>query len=77
MELLAEFPITQISNALKTGKTIRLYAHCHGKYWDATFVERTQLREYLETATGVAQQCNTRQNNPPGIRNQSCIKGNL
>jgi hypothetical protein len=56
MEWLAEFPIVQISNALKAGKTIRLYARCHDKYWDATFVERIQLREYLDAATGEARQ---------------------
>jgi hypothetical protein len=36
--------------ALATGAPICLYAQCHGKAWQATYLEREQLREYLEAA---------------------------
>jgi hypothetical protein len=46
-QLLTEFPVAFIANALATGKGIRLYASCHDTFWTATFLERQQLREYL------------------------------
>ena len=49
-ELLAEFPTASIAEALATGGSIRLYAQCHNKAWQASCLEREQLREYLEAA---------------------------
>jgi hypothetical protein len=54
-ELLTEFPVAFIANALATGKGIRLYASCHDTFWTATFLERQQLREYLGVARIEAQ----------------------
>ena len=47
-ELLTEFPTASIAEALVTGGSIRLYARCHNKVWQASCLEREQLREYLE-----------------------------
>jgi hypothetical protein len=44
---LAKYPIAVIANALLTGRSLRLYASCHDKYWTATFSEREQLRKHL------------------------------
>lgn len=49
-EFLAEFPEMAVARALASGDTIRLFASCHGKAWNANSVEREQLREYLEAA---------------------------
>jgi hypothetical protein len=49
-ELLTEFPTASIAEALVTGGSIRLYARCHNKVWQASCLEREQLREYLEAA---------------------------
>ena len=49
-ELLMEFPTASIAHALDAGDSIRLYADCHGKVWQASCLEREQLREYLEVA---------------------------
>jgi|SRR5882724_411541 len=46
-EQIATLPIATLTRGLLTGKSIRLYAACHDKYWDATSVEKEQLREYL------------------------------
>jgi hypothetical protein len=50
-ELLTELPTASIAEALATGRSIRLYASCHGKAWQANCLEREQLRDYLEAAT--------------------------
>jgi hypothetical protein len=47
LESISELPIAVIANALLTGKSIRLYASCHDRFWTATFVEREQLRKTL------------------------------
>jgi hypothetical protein len=49
-ESLSEFPIAAIADALVTGDTIRLFASCHDKVWNASFIEREQLREYLDAS---------------------------
>ena len=46
-EQLATFSIATLTRGLLSGKSIRLYAACHDKYWDATRIEKEQLREYL------------------------------
>jgi hypothetical protein len=46
-EQLATFSIAILTRGLLSGKSIRLYAACHDKYWDATRIEKEQLREYL------------------------------
>jgi hypothetical protein len=40
-------PIAVIVNRLLTGRSLRLYSHCHDRYWTATFTEREQLRKSL------------------------------
>ena len=47
-ELLTEFPSEAIAAALATGDTIRLFASCHDQVWDASYIEREQLKEYLQ-----------------------------
>jgi hypothetical protein len=47
-ELLTEFPAAAAAEALIRGDTIRLHASCHGRVWQASNLEREQLREYLE-----------------------------
>jgi hypothetical protein len=47
-ELVVELPTAPLAEALATGGSIDLYANCHGKAWQASFLEREQLREYLE-----------------------------
>jgi hypothetical protein len=42
-------PIAVIADSLLTGKSLRLYSHCHDRYWTATFVERERLRKSLAT----------------------------
>jgi hypothetical protein len=49
-ESLAELPAAPIAEALASGDSIRLYARCHGKIWQASSIEREQLRAYLEAA---------------------------
>jgi len=49
-ESLAEFPSASIAEALATGGSIRLYAECHDKAWQATLLEREQMLEYLQAA---------------------------
>jgi hypothetical protein len=44
-----QLPIAVIAQALLTGKSIRLHASCHDQYWNATFIEREQLRKTLST----------------------------
>jgi hypothetical protein len=39
--------IAVIANALLTGKSLRLYSHCHDRFWTATFTEREQIRKAL------------------------------
>jgi hypothetical protein len=46
-ESVSELPIAMIANRLLTGKSLRLYSHCHDRYWTATFTEREQLRKSL------------------------------
>lgn len=47
-ERLTEIPVAVVTAALVKGGTIRLHATCHDKWWDATAVERQQMREYLD-----------------------------
>jgi hypothetical protein len=47
-ESLTEFPAACVAEALISGDTIRLHASCHGRVWQASNLEREQLREYLE-----------------------------
>jgi hypothetical protein len=47
-ELLNEFPIASVAEALAAGGSIRLHAKCHGKAWQASALEREQVREYLD-----------------------------
>lgn len=49
-EFLAEFPVAVVADALVTANSIRLYARCHDKAWDASAIEREQLREYLSAS---------------------------
>jgi hypothetical protein len=49
-ESLTELSTASIAEALTTGDVIRLYAQCHDKVWQASCLEREQLREYLEAA---------------------------
>jgi hypothetical protein len=51
MESLGEYSIAAVADSLLTGRSIRLYARCHDKYWTATFLEREKLREYLAAIT--------------------------
>jgi hypothetical protein len=50
-ESLTEFASASIAEALVTGDSIRLYASCHGKAWQASSLEREQLQEYLDAAS--------------------------
>ena len=45
-----EVPTASIAEALATDASIRLYAPCHDKVWQASCLEREQLAEYLEVA---------------------------
>jgi hypothetical protein len=47
-EWLMEFPAKVVADALESGAAIRLFASCHATVWNASFVERQQLGEYLE-----------------------------
>jgi hypothetical protein len=67
-ELLTEFPVPFIANALATGKGIRLYASCHDTFWTATFLERQKLREYLGAMRIEAQARISNAEQPTGYR---------
>jgi hypothetical protein len=47
-ERLTNFSATMIGEALGAGNTIRLFASCHGEWWSASYIEREQLKEYLD-----------------------------
>lgn len=47
LESISEMPIAVIANGLLTGKSLRLYSHCHDRYWSANFTEREGLRKAL------------------------------
>jgi hypothetical protein len=47
LESISEIPIAVIAGGLLSGKSLRLYSNCHGRYWTATFTEREQLRKSL------------------------------
>jgi hypothetical protein len=47
-ESLNRFPIASTIEALVAGDSIRLQVNCHDRSWQASFLEREQLREYLE-----------------------------
>jgi hypothetical protein len=49
-ELLTAFPTDEIAQALATGVSICLYAQCNDRKWQASALEREQLREYLEAS---------------------------
>jgi hypothetical protein len=49
-EALAEYRIAAVTIALTVWGSMRLHAECHDVYWDASDVEREQIREYLGTA---------------------------
>ena len=50
-ESLTELPAALIAQALASGDSIRLYARCHSKIWQASGIEREQLRAYLQAAS--------------------------
>jgi hypothetical protein len=47
LESVLEMPVSVIAHRLLSGKSLRLYSHCHDRYWTATFTEREQLRKSL------------------------------
>jgi hypothetical protein len=49
-EWLTEFSMAALAEALDTGVSIRLYARCHDRVWQATETEREQLSAYLAVA---------------------------
>jgi hypothetical protein len=49
-ESLAEYRVVAVTIALFEWGSMRLYADCHQVFWDASLVERDQIREYLGTA---------------------------
>jgi hypothetical protein len=49
-ELLTEYAAASLVEALINGDSIRLYASCHRQVWQASVIERDQLRQYLEAA---------------------------
>jgi hypothetical protein len=59
LESVSEMPIAVIANGLLTGKSLRLYSHCHDRYWTATFAERERLRQSL---AGLKTEAHTDQN---------------
>jgi hypothetical protein len=59
-EVLAEFSVSLIADALLTNEPIPPYAGCHKRLWNASQTERTQIREYLGNAGCVA--------NPVGVQ---------
>jgi hypothetical protein len=46
-EVLTSLSIPVVADALICGKTIRLHANCHDKWWDASPIEVEQIREYI------------------------------
>jgi hypothetical protein len=52
-ELLNEFPIASIAEALSAGGSIRLHVNCHDKAWQASVLEREQVGEYLDAAVAI------------------------
>ena len=46
-EVLATLPVARVAAALLQEQRIRLHAQCHGIYWDASYHEIEQLREYM------------------------------
>ena len=53
-EALAAFPIADLCAALLTDKAIPLRSPCHGRTWDASILERAQIRQYLAAVTPAA-----------------------
>jgi hypothetical protein len=49
LESVSEISIAVIANGLLSGKSLRLYSHCHNRYWTASYIEREQLRKSLAT----------------------------
>ncbi|MEA3152361.1 MAG: hypothetical protein QOD56_3300 [Gammaproteobacteria bacterium] len=49
-ESLAEYRVVAVTIALFEWGSMRLYADCHQVFWDASVVERGQIREYLGTS---------------------------
>ena len=49
-ESLAELPKESVTEALNDGTPIHLSAACHGQAWQASNLEREQLRDYLYAA---------------------------
>lgn len=49
-ELIAEYRPTDIVGALINNRPIRLYAACHDKSWNASYVEVQQIRAHLGAA---------------------------
>jgi hypothetical protein len=49
LESVSAMSIAVIADCLLTGKSLRLYSHCHDRYWTATFTEREQIRKALAT----------------------------
>ena len=46
-ELLAEFPIAELAEALIEEQPVHLRSPCHNRVWNADDSERQQIREYL------------------------------
>ena len=46
-QALAVFPIADLCAALLADKAIPLRSPCHRRTWDASILERAQIRQYL------------------------------
>jgi hypothetical protein len=49
-ELLTKVSIAALGEALARGSPIPLYTECHNQSWQASSIEREQLRQYFEAA---------------------------
>jgi hypothetical protein len=47
VESVSKMSIAVIAIGLLTGKNLRLHSNCHDRYWNATFIERENLRRSL------------------------------
>jgi hypothetical protein len=50
-ERLTDLPLQEVADALIRDEAICLVATCHEVIWDASDVEREQIREYLAALT--------------------------
>jgi hypothetical protein len=49
-ESLVEYRLVAVTIALNVWGGMRLHADCHDVFWDASDVEREQIRDYLGTS---------------------------